>query len=71
MFTGKQFRLISPILAVDDTHRTSITLPVGASVDVIDGPKPDVPLVRVVWESHWLLMYERDLIERAEDTTPS
>ena len=71
VFTGKQFRITTPTMALDETgvQRNSITLPAGAIVDVIDGPKPDHPLVRVVWGRHWLLMYEQDLCERAEEVT--
>ena len=69
MFSGKRFRVVSPVLALDETNvqRNGITLPVGAIVDVIDGPKPDVPLLRVVWERRWLLMYEQDLRSHAEE----
>jgi hypothetical protein len=69
MFSGKRFRMLSPTLAIDETNvqRNSITLPLGAVIDVIDGPKPDVPLLRVVWESRWLLMYEQDIREHAEE----
>jgi hypothetical protein len=66
--TGKQFRIKSPTIALDKTTiRKSMTLPVGAIVSVIDGPKPDVPLVLVVWQDRWLLVYEQDLHERADE----
>jgi hypothetical protein len=70
VLTGKQFRVKTPVLALDETsvRRTPVTVPVGAIIDVIDGPKPDIPLVKVVWEKRWLLMYEQDLRERAEET---
>jgi hypothetical protein len=69
MLTGKRFRITSPCLAVDQSgvQRTSVTLPRGAVIDVIDGPKPDNPLLRVVWDRKWLLMFEQDLRERGEE----
>ena len=73
VLTGRQFRILSPALALDETNgrRTSITLPEGAIVAVIDGPKPDVPLVRVVWGKYWLLMYAQDLMKRGEQIISS
>jgi hypothetical protein len=69
MLTGKRFRLHSPCLAIDETthQRTSVTLPVDAIIDVIDGPKPDNPLIRAVWDQKWLLLLEQDVRERAAE----
>jgi hypothetical protein len=71
MFTGKRFRLKTPTLAVDETglQRTATTLPAGSIIHVIDGPKPDNPLLRVVCDKRWLLMFEQDIRERAEEIT--
>jgi hypothetical protein len=65
MLTGKRFRLHAPIRAVDETRvgRTAVTVPVGAIISIIDGPKPDNPLLRVVWEQKWLLVFEQDIRE--------
>jgi hypothetical protein len=70
LYAGKQFRIKMPTLALDETmvQRNSITLPVGSIINVIDGPRPDNPLIRAVWEKRWILMYEHDLRERAEET---
>lgn len=41
MFTGKRFRLTTPILAVnveDDIRSSSINIPVGAILEVVSGP---------------------------------
>ena len=69
MFTGKQFRLKAPILAVDETglQRTAITLPAESIISVIDGPKPDNPLLRVVCDRRWLLIFEEDIRRHAEE----
>ena len=69
MLTGRRFRLNTPTLALDETTiaRTSVTVPAGSIIDVIDGPKPDIPLIHVFWEKRWLLMYEQDLVARAEE----
>jgi hypothetical protein len=40
---------------------------VDAIINVIDGPKPDNPLLRVVWGQKWLLMYEQDVRQYAEE----
>jgi hypothetical protein len=71
MLTGKRFRIKTATLALDETtaERTSVTIPAGSIIDVIDGPKPDIPLMHVFWEKRWLLMYEQDLRKRAEELT--
>ena len=69
VFTGKRFRLKTPVLAVDETavQRTAVTLPPGSVINVIDGPKPDNPLLSVVCENRWLLMFEQDIRDHAEE----
>lgn len=70
MLTGKRFRIKTPTLAIDDTtaDKMTVTLPIGALVAVIDGPHgPENPLVRITWESKWLIMFEKDIRERCEE----
>ncbi len=69
MFTGKQFQVKTSTLAIDETgvQRKAITLPAGAVISVIDGPKPDNPLLRVVWGQRWLLMMEQDIKNHCEE----
>ena len=69
MLTGRRFRINTPTIALDETtiERMSVTVPAGSIVDVIDGPKPDIPLIHIFWEKRWLLMYEQDLLGRAEE----
>jgi hypothetical protein len=69
VFTGKRFRLKTSTLAVDETtlQRTAVTLPAGSILNVIDGPKPDNPLISIVCNNKWLLMYEQDLRDHAEE----
>ena len=69
MLSGKRFRLKSATLALDgmSASRESLTIPAGSVISIIDGPQPDNPLLRVVWQNRWLLMYEQDIRERAEE----
>jgi len=69
MLTGKRFRVTTPISALDETRvqRNAITVPAGAVLNVIDGPKPDNPLLRVVWGQRWLLMVEQDIKQHCEE----
>jgi hypothetical protein len=59
----------SPTLAFEGEsgNRTPLTLPVGSIVHVIDGPKPDTPLIHAVWGKKWILVYQQDLVERSEE----
>ena len=68
MFTGKQFRVKTPTTAVEKNgvELRTIILPAGAVIHVIDGPKADNPLVRVVWGNTWLLMVEQDIRNHCE-----
>ena len=61
----------TPTLALDETtvQRIGVTLPAGSIIDVIDGPKADNPLLRVVCDKKWLLMFEQDIRDHCEELT--
>ncbi|HEX3652316.1 MAG TPA: hypothetical protein VHU18_05765, partial [Rhizomicrobium sp.] len=59
VFIGTRFRLKTPSFALDETHSpASVTLlPAGSVISVIKGPRPDDPVVRMLYDSKWLLMH--------------
>jgi hypothetical protein len=67
MFTGKRFRLRTAALAQLDESRLGVTLPVDSVISVIDSPTPGKPLMRVVCEKRWFLMFEEDVRRSAEE----
>ena len=72
MFAGKRFRLKTPTLALEETGDGPRfpCLPAGSIISVVDGPEPDNPLLIVVWDKRWLLMFKHDIRERGEDIAP-
>jgi hypothetical protein len=63
---GQRFRIQTPTLAIlsQDGHRIPITIPQGATIEVIDGPLDGNRLVDVNWEGKTLMMFTIDLRER-------
>lgn len=69
MFSGKQFRLVKPTLAIEEAEgrRVAITIPEGETLRVISGPTPSDPrLVDVEWSGRRVVMFAVDLHLSAE-----
>lgn len=71
MFTGKRFRLTTPILAVnvDDHHikGSSINIPVGAILEVVSGPTDGDGMVDVLWGARTIAVFSIDLNVRGTE----
>ena len=63
---GQRFRMQTPTLAIlsQDGHRIPVTIPQGATVEVIEGPLDGNRLVDVAWEGKTVMMFTIDLRER-------
>jgi hypothetical protein len=64
---GFHFRMTTPTLAIERPDDVEILqVPSGTSVTVISDPVPDSILVDVDWNGRRVMMFTRDLLERAE-----
>jgi hypothetical protein len=63
MLTGKQFKLLESVLALDDeSKRGGVQLPSGAMVKVVSGPHGyGDRLVDVVWDGRRVSMFASDI----------
>jgi hypothetical protein len=63
---GQRFRIQTPTLAIlsQDGHRIPITIPQGATVEVVEAPLDGNRLVDVKWEGKTVMMFSIDLSER-------
>lgn len=66
MLTGKRFRLEKSTLGVEvaDGKRCAVTIPSGATIKVVSGPKSGDGLVKVLWEAHALDVFAVDVEAR-------
>ena len=70
MFTGKRFRLTTPILAVsveDHIRTSSINIPVGAILEVVSGPTDGDGMMDVLWDGRTVAVFEIDLKVRGTE----
>jgi len=69
MLTGKKFRLERATLSVEsiDGKRTAVTVPSGAVIKVISGPKNGDGLVNISWEGRTLQMFAVDVDVRGTE----
>jgi hypothetical protein len=70
MLTGKQFKLERATLAVANNaegKRRAVTIPVGAVIKVLAGPKNGDGLVNVLWEGQALEMFAVDVDVRGTE----
>jgi hypothetical protein len=64
---GYHFRMTTPTLAIERPDDVKILqIPVGTSVTVVGDPGADSILVDVEWDGRRVMMFTRDLLERAE-----
>lgn len=65
---GQRFRMKTPTLAImaHDGQNTPITIPVGAVVEVVDGPLDGNRLLDVQWNGKTVMMFTTDIRERGE-----
>jgi len=69
MFTGKQYKLTTPILAVnvlDHTKGSSVKIPMGAILEVISGPEGD-GMMDVLWDGQTVAVFSIDLNVRGTE----
>ena len=69
MLSGKRYRLVSPILAIESRgdKRIAFTVPEGEIIEVIRGPRPDdVRMVDIKWNGKELVMFVEDIHDRGE-----
>jgi hypothetical protein len=50
----------------EDGHKIPITIPMGAEVEVTDGPLDGNRLLDVLWEGKAVMMFTTDIRERGE-----
>jgi hypothetical protein len=70
MYTGKRFRLKSETVGIESSHdnRVAVTVPAGALVRVLSGPRPDDRrMVDVLWGDRTLVMFAEDIERRGEE----
>jgi hypothetical protein len=71
MLAGKQFRLKVDTLAIatDDTgKRVAITVPSGATVRILSGPRPDdTRMVDALWQRRTVVMFADDIQTRGQE----
>lgn len=63
--TGLRFRLTAPTLAIVEADRSTVTIPDGAVLAVLEDVSSS-PFVRVTWTGRTVLMFAVDLKERGE-----
>jgi hypothetical protein len=64
---GYQFRMTTPTVAIENPNDPRILqVPIGTSVTVIGGPATGSSVVDVEWDGRRVMMFTRDLLERAE-----
>jgi hypothetical protein len=70
---GQHFRIKTPTLGIlsQDGDRIPVTIPQGATVEVVDGPLDEKQLVDVKWEGKILMMFTIDLRKRGARLTAS
>jgi hypothetical protein len=69
LLTGKRFRLEKPTLGVEviDGKRLAVTIPSGATIEVLSGPKNDDVLIKARWEAHTLAVFVVDVKARGTE----
>jgi hypothetical protein len=71
MLSGKQFRLKADTIAIEthgDGRRAAITIPSGATVRILSGPRPDDRrMVDALWERRTVVMFAEDIQTRGEE----
>ena len=72
MLSGKRFRLKRATISIESTvdDRLVVTIPTGAVVTVLSGPRPDdMRMVDILWDKKPLVMFAVDILERGEEIT--
>jgi hypothetical protein len=70
VWSGREFRLQSPILAIHivDGTRVAVTVPAGDLIKVVSGPKNyDDRMVDVLWRGEIVVMFAIDIQERGKE----
>jgi len=70
MFTGKRYKLTTPILAVnvlDHLKGSSVNIPVGAVLEVMFGPTDGDGMMDVLWEGRTISVFLIDLNVRGTE----
>ena len=68
MLTGKRFKVVESILALDGTGRNGwVTIPAGRIVEVVSGPYGHKDqLVELLWDGRMVTIFARELVRCAE-----
>ena len=69
MLTSKQFRMDTPIAAIDavEGKRIAIIVPAGAAIKVISPPREADNMIDVLWEGRIVTMFAIDVEERGTE----
>lgn len=73
MLSGKRYTLKRSILAIDiiDGKRTAVSVPEGATIEVLPGSTDGDVSVEVLWDGRTLVMFVVDVAERGAEITES
>ena len=71
MLSGKRFTLKRSILAIDiiDGKRTAVSVPAGATIEVLSGSAHGDVSVEVLWDGRTVVMFAIDVTERGAEIT--
>ena len=71
MLSGKRFSLKRSTIAVDmvDGKHTAISVPAGATIEVLPGSRNGDTTVEVLWDGRDVVMFAVDLTERGTEIT--
>ena len=70
MFTGKRYRLTTPILGVDGADHTkgsTVNIPVGAILEVVSGPEDGDGMMDILWDGQIVAVFSIDLNVRGTE----
>jgi len=68
MFTGRQFELKTPTMAIESVagKREVVTIPAGAKVKVVSGPRDGDRMIDVLWNGREVVIFLVDLESRGK-----
>jgi len=70
MFTGKRYKLTTPILAVNVLNHakgSTVKIPVGAILEVMSGPEDVDGMMDVLWDGRTVAVFSIDLNVRGTE----
>jgi hypothetical protein len=68
MMRGQRFKINQALDAIDPVEKGAhiLHIPKGSVVTIVAGPVDNDRLIDISWDGHVLMIFMRDLLERAE-----